>query len=70
MCEFKYCQGKQHCFLADTSPCPEFQCSQRYQLKAANSRRVVSRRGFVETEVGSVSRTVVGRRNKQISRVA
>ena len=43
MCKFKFCQGKEQCFLRNSSPCPEYSICME---EAAARTRITRRFGF------------------------
>lgn len=52
MCGFQYCKGKHACFLADISPCPEYENAKALEELTKRMRRPNSRPGpgFVDID--------------------
>ena len=52
MCEFEFCKGKHACFLADISPCPEYENAKALEELSRRMRRPNSRSGpgFVDID--------------------
>ncbi len=51
-CGFKDCKGRHDCLLRDTSPCPEYECSQTLMEIGRTRSRLTSysRKGFVDID--------------------
>ena len=51
-CGFRHCKGKHECLLKDTSPCPEYECSQTLMEVGRTRSRMTSysRKGFVDVD--------------------